>query len=279
MYHVRGRGRRLGGVMLCALGCLLATPVVGRAGGLPIPVLTAIMVEDEAANGLTIGRMVGVDPASPLQFGSYVDPAGASFFYATNAGQTYLGQSLTLSSSAVYNSSSGTMLMSGAGSYGSTTWSDTGKQTITQDPISGIWTIKSDYNDYDANGNKIGDLHIEVYLNKELTLSIDTAYFTDKYGNKIPNAQYASRDVYDEHTGNWDIEVYPVRPPSTYPYLLAVHSSGNSPGAGGSGTFTMGISATPEPSTLGLALVGGGCMLLAATSRRRRLRATTTPAA
>lgn len=92
--------------------------------GLSDPALLAneVMIHAQGEEAAFIAKQIGVDPSSPLNYSSYVDPAGQSFNFSLNAGSTYLGQPFTLAESGTLNPSTQTWNLSASGLYGGSPW-------------------------------------------------------------------------------------------------------------------------------------------------------------
>lgn len=239
---------------------LVALAFATPARALPIGEVTDMLAEDSASVLALFGFSRPTLPTQTIQFTSNV--TSTSFSYTTAPLQLYDGQLLTLTGNGSYDGVS-QWTMNSVGTYGALAVTTTATQTRSTLPSGGI-LIQSDY-DYYENGIKQRDLHIDLAIfppipGDPVWRSYDEAYFTDQSGSPIPGAQYVSWDVFNEDTGNWDIEIKPLFPQP--PRDVYVSISGNSPIAGGAGTFTASISAVPEPSSLALAasalFVGAG---------------------
>jgi hypothetical protein len=243
-----------------ALAVVVGVPTVASAT--IIPLATEVMMEDTAVNNLIVGSLFDPTPGSSLSYNTTMSGDG-SYTYSTVAGSKLDGVPISLSGTGTESSPSPgsyQWITTEDGDYdGSPDWSVADVETATQDPATGIWTIVSVYNWYDEEGNLVGDLNITVYVNKDLTVDIDTGYFTDALGNKVPMSDFVSRSAYNDDTGDWDVEVLPVYPPSR-PEPYPIVSAGSSPFTGGAGTFTTTF-VVPEPSTwvmMALGFVGLG---------------------
>jgi hypothetical protein len=246
---------------------LCGTPRLGRADLiLPVPVVTETMMEDQEANLSFLGAQLGADAASPLHFTSVVDPGGTSFSYSLDPGTTYLGQPLSFSSGGTYDPTTATWTESSSVSFAGLASSGKGKEKTEQNP-DGSYTITSDYDYFDKDKNKTGDLHLVVTLFRGLARSEDTGYFTDKNGMKIPKRTFTSTDMYNEEKKKWESEMFPDDSKALSFYLK---SAGNTPATGGSGDFTATLSPIPEPSSLVLGLTG--CVVAAVGTWRRRAK-------
>jgi len=70
----------------------------------PFEVANEVMTYQQTAVLSSIGRALGPDPASPLNYSTFVDPAGQNFNFSLNAGTTYLGKAITLTTSGTLDS-------------------------------------------------------------------------------------------------------------------------------------------------------------------------------
>lgn len=84
-----------------------------------------IMMYEQSQDLSYIADRFGVDPASPLSFTTYVDPAGHSFTYSLKSGSTYQGRPIVLTVSGALTPER-YWDVSSSGSYGGVPWtSDT----------------------------------------------------------------------------------------------------------------------------------------------------------
>jgi hypothetical protein len=244
----------------CLLFVLLTTiPTLGRAGS--IDLATELMMGDQEANTLIIGSLFGADPTSPLKFTSTVDTGGQSFSYSLNSGSAYEGQSISLTSIGSLNAAGTLWTLSSNGSLGSSSWSTAGTAAVVTDP-NGDTEQHQNYDTFDKFGNKNGDTHIDRVISGKS--STDTGFFTDLSGNKVAKSNFTSTDTLVN--GKWDVTTTPINFPSEL--VFPTFSTGFSPTAGGTGSFTSSF--VPEPSSLTLFVLSAlgvlGCMRL-----RRRL--------
>ena len=125
-------------MLIIALG--LVSPGRLLAGSLPPwAANTEVMMNTEAAEMTFIGRYFGPDDASPLSFTSNQDITGQSFSFNLTPGSTYLGQSMSLTASGSYNTTTSEWDITTSGSLGPVgpnqmTWSSVYTASITGDP-------------------------------------------------------------------------------------------------------------------------------------------------
>jgi hypothetical protein len=226
-----------------------------------VPVANEEMMEDQGNENIFIARQFGFSEAvSTLNYTSSIGAGGASFSYSTVPGQTYNGEPITVqaSGSSSYDPSDATWTWTSTSSedWDFEPYTNTDLETITLIPNpngpGNIYYIQSDFNWYDPEGNKVGDAHIAVAVDPTTWIDADVVYLTDALGNKVPNSDFESTSAYNEDTGDWDIDLYPVDPD---PYLpIYVSATGASDPNTGLGTFTAVI--VPEPASLGMLGIG-----------------------
>ncbi|MFO0892120.1 MAG: hypothetical protein U0790_23655 [Isosphaeraceae bacterium] len=266
--------QRLLGVLALLALVALTTPTA-RAQVFDQDVATEVVLEDQAVNTLALISLFG-PTSTPVPLTYTLTSVGTGGFeYSLTSPLSYNGNNLTgLTSSAIF-SGSGQDWTADTTAFGyldgstTATWQMIGKQTIKWDPIQLVWDIISDYDIRDANGNKTGDAHIEVFYEPVTRTSTDRFWFTDADGIKIPESDYRSRDRFNPSTGRWEIEIYPDYP-RTYPnYLVSTLES--DPNNGGAGSVTTLIAPVPEPSSMSLGVLA--LTFVAGFARlRRRLR-------
>jgi PEP-CTERM motif len=110
-----------------------------------------------------------------------------------------------------------------------------------------------------------------VVTDPDVTVDADAGYFTDKNGAKIPMSDFLSASALDEETGDWDIDVLPVYPPSE-PIPPQIVSIGTSPLGGGAGSFTTTF-VVPEPTTWAMMLMGFAGLAFAGFRSQKRAAA------
>jgi hypothetical protein len=256
---VNGLSHHVWRVSLVALSALAVQAVAPATASVDLTSLaTEVMIEDTASNNLIVGALFNPSSHSSLSYTTDLMSNG-DYTYSTVSGSTLDGKSISLSGGATYsNPSPGVWDWDTYedGDYeGSPYWYVVDHETVTQDP-DGYYTIVSDYDYYDEDNNKLGDLHIIVVTDPEVTVDADYGYFTDPLGNKVPMSDFYSASILDEDTGDWDIEIWPGYPPPYKPPGMPdpIVSTGYTPLGGGDGYFT--ASFVPEPSTWVMMLLG-----------------------
>jgi hypothetical protein len=245
----------------------------GQARAQSVPVANEEMMEDQANENLFIARQFGFSGPATLDYNSSIGAGGSSFSYSTVSGQTYNGEPITVGAagSSTYDPSDATWTWTSASheDWDNELYTNTDLETITLIPNpngpGNIYYIVSDFNWYDPHGNKVGDAHIAVAVDPNTWIDADVGYLTDALGNKVPNSDFESVSAYDEETGDWDIDLYPVDPE---PYLpIYVNANGTSDPNTGLGTFQTEIT-VPEPASLGMMGIGAIALLRRASRKR-----------
>jgi hypothetical protein len=240
-------------VFFILLLLLIVTALPPEAQGGPIALATEVMMEDQAANNLIIQALFGPAPGAALTYQSTVSSDGRSFSDQTKPQSTYLGGSISDSIQGSFDDVSevGTWTTQSTGTRnGAVMWTVKDKHTVSRGAIG--FSIESDYDYFDKNGNKIGDLHTSATIDKDETRDSGGGYFTDRNGNTIPGTSFTT-ESFLQSNGEW---IYSGRPQSP-PFALmpnGIRSIGFSPPDGGDGTFTTQF--VPEPSSWGLLALG-----------------------
>ena len=249
---------------------IAAMPATARGDSLSLA--TEVQMEDQASQNLIVQALFGSIPGDSLTYSSTMSSAGDSFSYATTSGSMFLGQPISVSANATMTSPQPDeydWTITAAGTLGSSMWTVVDPEVVKKN-ANGSYTVTSDYDYFDKNGNKVGDLHITVFVDKDVTMDTDTGYFTDKNGNKQWHSDFTSTSQY-VGDGNWRINVKPSYQDSQQ-IPNAIDTTGFTPLNGGAGSFTPTFTTVPEPSSWRM-LVLGTLSLLAYEWRRRKARA------
>src|SRR6516225_1057442 len=92
--------------------------------------VTDTMMEYQSEQLMMIGHVFGADGASPLSFSSTVDAAAMTYSFQLKLGSTYLGQSMTLAGSGVFDTATDTFDRSALGSLGAFHWTSAGTDAL-----------------------------------------------------------------------------------------------------------------------------------------------------
>jgi hypothetical protein len=146
---------------------------------IPLNLATEVMIEDTASNNLIVGALFDPSNNSKLSYNT-VMAADGSYTYGTVAGSMLDGTPISLTGSGTASSTgpqTWQWITSEKGDYnGSPYWSVTDLETVKVDK-DGFYIITSDYNYYDKDGNKTGDLHIIVVTDPDVTVDADAGVF------------------------------------------------------------------------------------------------------
>lgn len=201
---------------------------------------------------------LGVDAgAESLSFTSMLDPLEKKFRYSLQDGSTYLGMPATLQVAGAFNDGTGEWLWTSSGHLGPTNLSGNGSSYFFGDPMSTdvFVTLTLDetiVSDVTYENTAIRTVSSGTITVKDiLGIVKSSGKHTDEYITSGPN----------QGKWKWDTGLITGRDGK-----LALNSSGFSPAPdGGLGTFTVSITAVPEPGSLclvGIAtLIGGAAHL------------------
>ncbi len=262
--------------------CLAGT-TAARAQGLPnVPtgtVLSEVMMDVQGSEAQLYGTLLGSSTTPQALSGtSSTDVSGATFSFSLNPGSTYLGQAISDVVQGHFDTTDGSYHWSGAGSSGlGVSWAVTGMITpvAAGGPIiKPNWDLKS----YEVT-------YIRPSVPPKPVYTVTDEVFLSGPGEAVPavSLKVASSgglkisvgtDTYDPKTGTYIFQDGWKLPPNLPPGLQFASSfqdvtSGVSPLAGGTGTYTTTINSVPEPSTLVLAAFGMAAGLCVAWRRRR----------
>ena len=221
------------------VGMALITSIVfqprqASAGAL----LVHTMMEQQGEELLMLGIRSGPDGGSPLNFSSTVDDAALTYSFTLDSGSTYLGQSITLTGSGVFDSVNNIYDWSASGSLGAFNWTSVG--TLVWSGQGPDPNGQSSTNQYDSDGNKISDMHDfgTVDLGNGLSTVMIQATFADGSNNGQPSKE---GDAYDDDDGKMKYNI------DSSQFGFIVSTVGQSPPGGGIGSSTAFITSVPEP--------------------------------
>jgi hypothetical protein len=254
-------------VLAIAIAVSIA-PISALAGHLDaITETTETMMATSGLETLVSGGMFGSGVLSTLQFTSYVDPQNHSFSYSLLPGQTYLGQSIALTTSGSFDVNLGEYTWATSGSYGGDVFSGGG---------SGVWANDAAYTpgdpEYDAETTitfKGKDYKGSGKVTIDGTHSTAKNFiFTDPAGKKWGPA--SGTDTFLD--GKWKYDLHLDRN-DAFPQGFDIKDAGVVPFPnGGAGNFQLVLAPTPEPASL--LLIGSGVLTLSGFLRKRLLART-----
>jgi hypothetical protein len=280
-------------VMAAVLG--LAGAHAARAQGLPdVPaasVLTEVMMDAQGSEAILYGNLLGVSPTSPqaLSGTSSTDISSGSFTFSLNPGSTYLGQAISDSVQGQYNTATGSFDWSATGSWGSgVQWTETGN-FVAAELVGGtlIWTITSKQQVKTKSGLPLYTIPDTVTIlddrQTKPALSARTSDF-DFWDGTVGGTTIGTDD-FDPFTGKNKFRPYKIKdlfqPKMVAPGIQELSfqqtTTGTTPFAGGSGTYTTTINSVPEPASWVMGVLGV-LGLLCYTFRPRRAAVVQAPA-
>lgn len=220
-----------------------------------------------------MAHLFGPDTSVDLRFSSVLDPIGRSFSFSSLAGQTYLGQPILLTTSAVYNASLSRYEWSTSGSLGSSSYSGTGTVTWVGDPAG-----------TDSSQVTLGGRVYQITSNLTYDIgpfgpgtSSGTYMFTGPPGGPGGPGPFGPYNGTDSFVaGHYQSTVIVPKNPIV-PTGVIMFTNGNIPfpadglPGGGLGNFDIRMAPIPEPRPF-LSVVCGAVLLLRAGQRRRSAR-------
>ncbi len=262
---------------LCAIAAFvfLARSTAIQAQGLPdVPVgtvLTEVMMDVQGSEAQLYGAMLGVNPTTPqtLSGTSSTDLSTGSFSFSLNPGQTYLGESISDVITGQFNSTTDIWDWSSMGSLGSLKWKAMGEiQAVEINANGPRWGLRSYERVYALLSfppkyiyQATDRVNIIGGANGKPAFSIKSADFKNPGGAGLGFS--TGKDIFDPVTGQYRfVDDFKPGPNSGLtPLAFQEMTTGITPVAGGSGTYTTTIQSIPEPSTLLMALIGMGITL------------------
>jgi hypothetical protein len=216
--------------------------------------ITELLMNDEVTNASLMALFLGPDFSSQVTYTTFVDRANLSFSFSSQTGSMYLGQSLNLSGSGVFDPNTGIMSLASSGALGLTQWSTSGQFFVT-----------GDSNGYQFTGQESlfsgGFSHLPPspcltwkFVDAELN-DDGTSLAMGTWMNVCTRRQgvWDSEDIYaDVGAGRIELETTVFGVPETY----RVHERGTSPPDGGPGENVITYSSTAEPSSILLLGIG-----------------------
>lgn len=223
----------------------------------PFQIATEVMTFQQSVVLRSLGSKFGPDAQSLLTYSTQVDPAGQNFNFSLNAGSTYLGQPITLTTSGTL--ANGAWTVSSSGTYLGLPWSidstyvsPTAAPVMANDlsgPICSGCTglLYSGYAHYtgvlNPSGFGCGGGCYESCINRISTFSGDSETCTWYYPGGTPYqgpTYITSSDFFvsgsvEAHSSGWSL-----LPPSGFNFLTDL--TGDSPTNGSLGTSTSLIS-------------------------------------
>ena len=258
-------------VFIFKISLLLAT-IPATAGDLPaILQVTETMMAASNLDTLVEAGMFGSGVPSTLQFSSFLDPVTGSFTYSLLPGQSYLGQSISLTTVGTFDPALNSYTWTTTGLYGTTPFSGGGSEAWIGDPTeTGSTTITwKDGKQYTGTGK------VEVVEQGGGSTAKSKATdwtFTGPDGHKFEHFNGDDKWVVDPktHDGNWEYSNWTFAN-AAFPQGLNIKGTGFVPLDGGAGNFELVLTpiAAPEPSTL--LTLGSGILGLAGFLRKRLL--------
>ena len=226
----------------------------------PVQIMTEALMSSEGGDAALIEKIFGPDPSSPLNFTSFVDPAGFTFSFLLNQGSTYLGQQITESAHGSFDPNTGILTATTTGTVGVNSFSITEVETFTntRGGMNGSGDQIFSMNGVETERRRV--THIRWDKDGH---SLESGHYVDEEGHHIKGSDFEDEpDQRPPEEPDWDWGTRHSRE--------GVRSLGSSPITGGAGTFTTTISApAPEPSSL--LFLGSGILGIAGVLRKRLL--------
>jgi hypothetical protein len=263
--------KKLSAVLVFTISLMLAT-IPATAGNLPAIVeVTESMMASSGLDTLVEAGIFGSGVPSTLQFSSFVNPATGSFTYSLLPGQSYLGQSISLTTVGTFDPALNSYTWTTTGLYGATPFSGSGSDAWTGDPTEKGETTET-WHGQQYTGS--GDVEVDVQgAGSNATSKAKNWTFTGPDGHKFGPFNGDDKWMVDpKHPfeGHWVYSNW-VSANLAFPQGLQIHGDGFVPLNGGPGAFDLVLTpgTTPEPSTL--LTFGWGFLGLAGFLRKRMI--------
>jgi hypothetical protein len=214
--------------------------------------ITELMAHDASANSSMMALFFGADFGALVPFTSHVDPANLSYSFSSQPGSTYLGQSVTVSGSGVFDSNTGVLTTTSSGMLGSTLWTTGGTLSVSRG-VAG-YTFTGVENFISVPGGILPPTRCVTFtftgaqLNDDGT-SVAVATWMNECNNTSGTATQA--DTF-EVSGHYLV----ITLLSGEVHSIDLTDEGDSPEEGGDGDYTISFASVPEPDSL-LLLSGG----------------------
>ncbi len=188
---------------LRSLLALLAIVLAARSASASPILAPETVVHAQFNDALALRAHLGVDNFNLLKFNYDIDNATGDFSYSTAPGQTYLGQSIILSTTGSFDAPNSTFNYSATGLVGADAWSSTGSTVWVGDPVATInqnITINTPFGprnisisgtmNVDESGNSNGTLNVAgpgINANVSATVTDFVSGNTWTIGGLMPN--------------------------------------------------------------------------------------------
>lgn len=241
----------------CAVVVLVAA--IGAAAPLyadllePNVLTTEIMMESIGVNAEGVGRALGIEPGAPIAFSTYTDPDNLSFAFATNPGQMYQGQPLSLVGGGAYNAAESRWEGQAVASTG-----------VDDQLFMATWTLaETGLDPYTCDAVWVANLYRGFELDAEGGVRVrrgpDGSIYSEGWGYLTINGIRVAGIWGWDYIPGWAIpwRWYKASTPYDGSTPFATGATGWSPETGGTGWAMANIEYIPEPASLALLALGG----------------------
>jgi hypothetical protein len=227
---------------------ITATAPLATATTLTANQLADLMLENQGDNAEFIALIFGPDKTSALTFSSTLNSTATLFSYSLTP-VIYLGQTLNLTGTGSFDTTTGVLQLNSSGSLGTLSWTTTGTDTIS---VSGTdLNVTTQLNFLKGGAVKSADVEATGFVRADGSTG-GFGFHTDENGDPIPGTTRIFKDSQQNSTGAMAYSS------STVGLGYGINISGSSPPGGGAGTTTGNIIPIPEPSTFFLLSSGFG---------------------